>query len=96
MADLAISVQFSENGDNVLYRIIKTLDDDGEGNGASPQNFPHTMGIIRFSSYSTIIRPVVVTNCYRFRVEFRKQIGDDGAYIPNVYMRTNGLSMYAM
>ena len=89
IADLQLACVFGSTGNDVYYRIIKTLDDTSE----VIDTVAFTAGSIPFVASTTQYRPHTVSGCYRFRVEVRKGGTTAGSYTPNVYMRKNGVNI---
>jgi len=82
-------VVFGAGGTDVWYRVVKTLDETSE----APQNIPYIAGVFAYSSSGNYKKSVVISNCYKFRIEFRKGGTTAGTYTPYVYMRKNGVSV---
>lgn len=89
IADLQIQCVFGSTGNDIYYRIIKTLDDTSE----VIDTVPFTAGSVPFVASTTQNRPHTVSGCYRFRVEFRKGGTTAGSYTPNVFIRKNGVNI---
>jgi len=88
-ADIQIEVLFGSTGNDIIYRVIKTLDAATE----NADTVVYTGGTVPFVASITQRRPHAVSNCYKFRIELRKNGTTAGAYTPNVYIRKNGISV---
>ena len=88
-ADIQVETAFGSTGNDIIYRVIKTLDATAE----NADTVVFTGGTVPFVASTTQRRPHTVSNCYKFRVELRKNGTTAGAYTPNVYIRKNGISV---
>lgn len=88
-AHLQIEAAFGSTGNDMVFRIIGTLDATTE----NADNLPFVSGSLAFTASTTVRRSVMLTGPYKYRVEVRKAGTTAGSYTPNVYVRKNGISV---
>lgn len=88
-AHLQIEAAFGGTGNDMLYRVVGTLDDSSE----SADTLQFVSGTLTFSASVTVRKSIVLRGPYKFRVEVRKGGTTAGSYTPNVYLRKDGVSL---
>jgi|GEM_PF-1060074 len=88
-ADVQISVDFGATGGDMFARIVTTLDDAAE----VADSHPHGITTVPLLPSSTVVRSILVTGVYKFRLEVRKFGTTAGAYTPSASIRKNGVNI---